>query len=927
MPITRTFLDWNRPALPAVVDWLLDKYGRDDAADLGNVSIVVPGGRAGRRLQELLVIRADERGLVLIPPEVVTLGALPERLYVEQKPFANDLVQHLAWIDALQTVDRGAIAPYFPHLPDRDDFLAWQPFAEMLARLHKELAADGLNFEDVVERGGELDNFPEEDRWRVLRRVQEEYLSLLDRLGVWDKQTARLVAIDREECRPERDIVLVGTVDMNVALRQMIDQVADRVTAVVFAPRELVSRFDEHGCLKPNAWPHAMVELDDERIRIVARPGDQADEVLRALAELGGEFPAEEIVVGVPDQSLVPYVEQRLESAGIAARYGVGREIGQTLTGKLLVQIADWLEEGSAAEFQNLLRHPLIEDYLAREQIQGDWNTEADQYRQRHLQPSFGKPWLGTGHGLLEDVSDKVSELLGGWRYERLLLTEWPGRLVELMSRLCDGAERSVSEQREELEIARAVRGALEAMGDVPTEMVPEISGSGFLRLVLSEIAKTPVPAEADPNAVELLGWLELPWDDAGALIVTGMNEGIVPSSRNEDLFLPNSLRHLLQIEDNDRRFARDAYALSLLAASQESLVLIAGKVTANNDPLTPSRLLFGNDEQTMVRRTLRFFEDQPSTVPAVPGRLTAGSPGALFQPPRLDAYFRPVESMRVTEFRDYLQCPYRYFLRHRLKLKSVIPGEPELDPLAFGTLCHDVLQAFGRNEELRGATDPEAIVAFLNVTLNAEVKRKHGGDPEPAILIQRERLRTRLHAFAGWQARQVEEGWRIVHAEIGVAREDGASLDVDGVPMPLTGRIDRIDYNERSGVWRIYDYKTSESGDDPRKTHYKPKKEEWVDLQLPLYRHLVKAKGIKDDVELAYINLPRKASDMKHQVAGFSADELLSADEAARNVVRNIRDNVFWPPSTAPGLMSEYAEICLDAIIGGGAEDAEEGA
>ena len=144
---------------------------------------------------------------------------------------------------------------------------------------------------------------------------------------------------------------------------------------------------------------------------------------------------------------------------------------------------------------------------------------------------------------------------------------------------------------------------------------------------------------------------------------------------------------------------------------------------------------------------------------------------------------------------------------------------------------------------------------------------------------------------------------------------------------MPLTGRIDRIDHNERTGAWRIYDYKTSESGKDPRKEHFKPAKDKWVDLQLPLYRHLVKAVGIADEVELAYINLPRKAADMKHQVAAFSPDELLSADEAARNVVRDIRNNVFWPPSSDPGLMSEFAEICLDTIIGNSPADAEDDA
>ena len=77
--------------------------------------------------------------------------------------------------------------------------------------------------------------------------------------------------------------------------------------------------------------------------------------------------------------------------------------------------------------------------------------------------------------------------------------------------------------------------------------------------------------------------------DDAPALVVTGMNEGIVPSSRNSDPFLPNRLRRLLGIEDNDRRYARDAYALGVLRYSKEDLRIIAGRRSVETTRSTPA--------------------------------------------------------------------------------------------------------------------------------------------------------------------------------------------------------------------------------------------------------------------------------------------------------------------------------------------------
>ena len=100
---------------------------------------------------------------------------------------------------------------------------------------------------------------------------------------------------------------------------------------------------------------------------------------------------------------------------------------------------------------------------------------------------------------------------------------------------------------------------------------MPSVAGIDAVRLVLRQIEGGNIPPLLDPGAMELLGWLELPLDDAPAVIVTGFNEGCVPASLNADVFLPNQLRRALGIEDNDRRYARDAYALSVLAASRKA--------------------------------------------------------------------------------------------------------------------------------------------------------------------------------------------------------------------------------------------------------------------------------------------------------------------------------------------------------------------
>ena len=185
------------------------------------------------------------------------------------------------------------------------------------------------------------------------------------------------------------------------------------------------------------------------------------------------------------------------------------------------------------------------------------------------------------------------------------------------------------------------------------------------------------IPPPVTQAAIELLGWLELPLDDAPALIVTGFNEGCVPVAQQDALFVPEALRRHLGLPDQSQRYARDAYNLAMLAASRTHLTLIAGRRTPAQEVLLPSRLLFTCEETPLLSRTLAAFAPQRCS-PRPPALLRILQPGqvqARFPMPRPGPLGEPVVSMRVTAFRDYLACPYRYYLQHHLKLQSIDTG------------------------------------------------------------------------------------------------------------------------------------------------------------------------------------------------------------------------------------------------------------
>ncbi len=231
---------------------------------------------------------------MLYPPEIVTVGHLPEHLYVAKFPFASDMVQILAWCEALQRTDAKRLEKVLP-LPPRNQYPEqWLELGKMLSSVHRELASDRLDFAGVVKA---LGSHPEANRWQALSDVQVEYLRVLDSLNLWDVQTARLKALEFKEPSTTQHVLMLATVDLNEAQRGFVSAIADQVEVWVAAPAEMSNRFDEFGCLISQAWEEATLNLPPDSLLVGNSPNDQFELTSASLAELGDSLHARDIYI------------------------------------------------------------------------------------------------------------------------------------------------------------------------------------------------------------------------------------------------------------------------------------------------------------------------------------------------------------------------------------------------------------------------------------------------------------------------------------------------------------------------------------------------------------------------------------------------------------------------------------------------------
>jgi hypothetical protein len=643
---------------------------------------------------------------------------------------------------------------------------------------------------------------------------------------------------------------------------------------------------------------------------------------------------------------VLPQLERTFNALELPHRALAGRKLLETAPVKLMAACADYLREFRFDSLASLLRHPDLFQWLAEQVGSNRWLTDLDLFQNSNLPDivelqladPFGSPdeirlqfdehdpasksraeRLAASIHTLNRVFQSLQQLLAPMQSKRQPIGRWaaPWRQVLLAIYGNRKLHKSDYTDRQTISACETMFQALDEQLSVPVSLQSKVTAIEGLDWALKAAAERRVVPPEKPNAIELAGWLDLALDDAPVMVVTGMNDEYVPTSERGHLFLPNELCKQLNILDNDRRFARDCYALSVITAVRDRYQLCLGRRNQNGDPLKPSRLLFTESPQISAKRAKAFFGYSGKVAAQYWLGAPEHCPVSQALPIPKPHVLKPIEQLTVTRFRDYLKCPYRFYLKHIMRLESVTDDYRELDAGMFGDLIHQCLEAFGR-DSVCDTSHAGKIFKFLNAQLNEFVATRYPGPQLPAVEMQVQQIRLRFERFAEIQAQRRAEGWRIVSTEEMLEHD----FDVDGRPFRIRGKIDRIDQHEATGQVAVWDYKSSDKGEGPEEVHYMPRKKEWKDLQLPLYRYLLRELKILKGADLStaitgFLLLPRRLEDIRFAATEWDEALYQSAAEVARDVIRKIRQSVFWPPNPQPPIYSEeFASICQDHVF-----------
>lgn len=941
------FLPWEQPLAEGAAKLLIGLATEGAARDLSEHMVIVPSQFASRMLTEKLAQAAGERGVFL--PRITT----PSHFLNwgdAQKLVASDEEVLLTWVDILTRINRGQYPTLFAGGQTGPfQYEAALDFAKELIRLRDELGGsrEGLDFSSMATR---TDLF-EGDRWIDLGKMEDLYQARLKEAGKVDHNSLRRdLAVGDGHPAGIKTIWLAGLISPQGLLLRALEGILKRKQAdiKVIVTGDSEELFDSWGQPKTENWKQRRVgwEAFSECVHVVPRD-ESAHERLIEILRKGSDKETK------PTPGTVAIVPCDREKAPLELEYTVRKATGikQDATANSLgwphrdheihAALRAWFGLLNAPSFSNLrsvMLHPVLARALAKNTKDLRTNNlaldalselhppqglaEAREFCEHHVRVNRDEAESRTKK---RSSTPEIDDALLANHDTKIKVEDSikdPAWKLVIALDLLDSTIAKLTTQLD-AEWTKAAKGMLDLCNDSNqvgdfaedvtenfigvTERLAESSKTAkaqdaliLIKLAIDTAGESRFRGDINPEAINLPGWQDAPWDPSPHMIVFGMTDNFVPGAKSAHAYLPASLRGTLGLTTPDQEFASAAYAFEQLWRRRANpnngrLDVIVPQFTDEGEGLKPSRLLFlapiepadpskASDALLGPKgRVDKLFKKLPQEK-SLPSWEIPES--CLFDPAAPSEKVARLKSRAAaTDLRSFMKNAPQYWMQKALGMEEHDHQALQLNAAEFGTLLHTVLEKYAEAKNGSAGTGDEL---ELLLKLTDEVTSvKLGDNPSQALKLQIDTARSRMNAIAAVEA-EIAKEWETVAVESWLPE-----YVIPELGFKLYGRMDRLDRHQTErNRWRVYDYKSSNKTETPKAAHlveFKDvgdydedylkvtdgKKHKWFNVQLIVYEWCLReGKNSKDKegglpdailaeiqkpeaiIEVAYINI-----------------------------------------------------------------------
>ncbi len=328
------------------------------------------------------------------------------------------------------------------------------------------------------------------------------------------------------------------------------------------------------------------------------------------------------------------------------------------------------------------------------------------------------------------------------------------------------------------------------------------------LRFLFNELVGTEkIDFKGEPlGGVQIMGILESRNLDFETVILTSVNEGILPAGKSDNSFIPYDIKREYNLPTYKEKDAIYAYHFYRLLQRAKKVHILY-----NTEPDT----LMGGEKSRFITQLLMDYDLGPKISHSV------AAPELKIHSPELKEVQKTVHMMgslkelalngfSPSSLSNYIRNPYAFYKRNVLRIKDVSDVEESIAHNTFGTIVHDSLEALYQPLIQKILTNE--LLSALKKKIEPIVKSqfvKHFFDNsinDGQNLIAFNVIKKYLSSFIDFDIQRSKNN---VIKVLALEKELKVQISVSNYTSPvfLKGKLDRLE--EINGTLQILDYKT----------------------------------------------------------------------------------------------------------------------
>ena len=308
-------------------------------------------------------------------------------------------------------------------------------------------------------------------------------------------------------------------------------------------------------------------------------------------------------------------------------------------------------------------------------------------------------------------------------------------------------------------------------------------------------------------SGLQLMGMLESRVLDFKNVILTSVNEGVLPAGKSSNSFIPFDLKCAYKLPTYKEKDAVYTYHFYHLLQRANNVHLLYNTESDGLNAGEKSRFLLQLEMEANENHNLEKFNISP-VVPPVPVELkTVEKTAGILEKIRQ----RAAEGFSPSALTTYIRNPLDFYKQYVLGLKEREEVEETVAYNTLGSVVHDTLETFYK-AWLNETVSIKMLEQALEAT-NAEIEKQFREHYTKAPLDKGKNLlifevaRRYVRNFLNSEIKALKEGNTLKILKIEEKLKIEFPVPELNFPVFLKGTVDRVD--EYNGKLRIIDYKT----------------------------------------------------------------------------------------------------------------------